>query len=190
MITLTVPADPKMLRETLCLAQGLVSRSVAADAGADNRKHHVRRLESLIRECDRHRPLGPNGKHGDRHTPSCGCDDVELPPAESPRYRAAAALYGQITDIAAAGGASVTLLAHQLTNLVLSIGLDVEVIAANDRAHPAWIWGDHDRVVQCTGCSVVLSVDPTVENDDPRSPESVLSAHRAATLRARILGAS
>jgi hypothetical protein len=30
-------------------------------------------LQVLIDECDRMRPLGPDGKHGDRHTVECGC---------------------------------------------------------------------------------------------------------------------
>jgi hypothetical protein len=64
--------DPKMLRETLCLAQALVSR--APDEGRN--AEHAKRLQRLIDECDRHRPLGPNGKHGDRHTPTCGCEDT------------------------------------------------------------------------------------------------------------------
>lgn len=58
-----VDADPKMLRETLCLAQSALH-------GA-----HVERLQQLIDECDRHRPLGPDGKHGHRHTDTCGCED-------------------------------------------------------------------------------------------------------------------
>ena len=29
----------------------------------------------LIRWIDHHRPLGPDGTHGDLHTPTCGCED-------------------------------------------------------------------------------------------------------------------
>lgn len=68
----TVPDDPKMLRETLCVAAGVIGR--APDDG--RKREHVDRLQRLINECDRHRPTGPNGKHGDRHTPTCGCEDV------------------------------------------------------------------------------------------------------------------
>ena len=28
----------------------------------------------LIMDLDKHRPLGTNGKHGDLHTDTCGCD--------------------------------------------------------------------------------------------------------------------
>ena len=75
---------PKMLRETFCVAQALTLRS------DDHRRvEHADRLQRLIDECDRHRPLGRGGKHGDLHTPTCGCDDV--PADHSPLTPAAAA---------------------------------------------------------------------------------------------------
>lgn len=70
MITLIVNADPKALRETLCIAQTWFGLSQRTD-----RESHVVRLQELINECDVHRPLGPDGKHGDRHTDTCGCED-------------------------------------------------------------------------------------------------------------------
>jgi hypothetical protein len=63
--------DPKGLRETLCTAQ---SRIINSGLDQHRRKHDVARLQLLIAECDRHRPLGPDGKHGDLHTDTCGCD--------------------------------------------------------------------------------------------------------------------
>lgn len=71
----TVPDGPKMLRETLCVAQAAVIRQVT-DQG--RRAEHVARIGRLITECDRHRPIGVDGKHGDRHTPTCGCDVSSL----------------------------------------------------------------------------------------------------------------
>ena len=62
---------PKMLRESLCLAQAALYIS---PYNSDYIKSHAERLQRLINECDRHRPLGPDGKHGDRHTDTCGCD--------------------------------------------------------------------------------------------------------------------
>lgn len=62
--TLTISGGPKMIREALCVAQ----------ASAGNHANKV--LSALIDECDRHRPLGPDGKHGQRHTTTCGCDDI------------------------------------------------------------------------------------------------------------------
>lgn len=59
----------KMLRESLCLAQHEIltwhpdKYNVADD------------IAKLIDEIDRHRPLGLDGKHGDRHTQFCGCED-------------------------------------------------------------------------------------------------------------------
>lgn len=65
----------KMLRETLCLAQhALLLRGSLLDV--DRTPAHVARLSRLIDDIDRQRPLGPDGKHGDRHTPTCGCEDV------------------------------------------------------------------------------------------------------------------
>ena len=72
--TLTVPDGPKMLRETLCAAQNAIAHS-PYDEG--RKQSHIDRLSRLIAECDRHRPLGANGKHGDLHTPTCGCEDVD-----------------------------------------------------------------------------------------------------------------
>jgi hypothetical protein len=63
---------PKMLRETLCVAQTRIGNS---PFDADRRDEHVARLQRLIDACDAHRPFGPDGKHGDRHTPTCGCED-------------------------------------------------------------------------------------------------------------------
>lgn len=73
MVELNVPDGPKMLRETLCAAQAAVGFVFAED---DRMPEHVDRLQRLIEECDRHRPLGPDGKHDYRHTETCGCEDV------------------------------------------------------------------------------------------------------------------
>ena len=68
---------PKMVRETLCVAQAAVGRSPEVDA---RRVEHVERISRLINLCDRHRPLGPDGKHGTRQcTPTCGCEDKREP---------------------------------------------------------------------------------------------------------------
>lgn len=70
--TLTVSDSPKMLRETLCVAASAVGQQMTSDGPA--KRAHIDRLQRLTDECDRHRPLGPDGKHGDRHTPTCGCE--------------------------------------------------------------------------------------------------------------------
>lgn len=63
---LVIPsADLHALRETLCRVQA---------APIDNDDSD--RLGALIAEIDRNRPLGPDGAHGDRHTPTCGCEDT------------------------------------------------------------------------------------------------------------------
>lgn len=73
--TYTIPDGPKMLRETLCTAQALMS-NMWNDAYADRWQIHIDQLQRLIDECDRKRPLGPDGKHDERHTDECGCDDT------------------------------------------------------------------------------------------------------------------
>lgn len=60
--------SPKMLREALCVAQSaLALYAVSPD-------RHLAVLGRLIDECDRHRPLGSDGKHDDLHTATCGCE--------------------------------------------------------------------------------------------------------------------
>jgi hypothetical protein len=68
-----IPDGPKMLRETLCVAAAMISDS---PWGEDRKLEHLDRLQRLINACDRHRLLGPDGKHGNRHTPTCGCEDA------------------------------------------------------------------------------------------------------------------
>lgn len=56
---------PKNLRERLCVQQHY--------APDDHTRNEIGRLIGLL---DVHRPLGSNGKHGERrHTPTCGCED-------------------------------------------------------------------------------------------------------------------
>ncbi len=63
---LPVPADSlKMLRETLCRLQ------IHASAADD-----VAQLGHLLVAIDLNRPLGPDGKHRDLHTNTCGCDEA------------------------------------------------------------------------------------------------------------------
>lgn len=70
--TIMMSGGPKSLRETLCMAQGAVGL-VYAEREANP---HITRLQRLIDQIDRHRPLGPDGKHGNLHTATCGCTDA------------------------------------------------------------------------------------------------------------------
>lgn len=63
----------KALRETLCIAQNLINLQIGIEP--TRRRPHSDRIQGLIGEIDRHRPLGSDGKHGNRHTPTCGCED-------------------------------------------------------------------------------------------------------------------
>jgi len=69
---LRVPAaELKMLREGLAIAES----EVRGWRDEDVAEAIAERIDRLIAEIDRHRPLGPDGKHGDRHTATCGCVD-------------------------------------------------------------------------------------------------------------------
>ena len=58
--------NPKWLREALASQQ-----TYAPDAQT------AKVLGLPITVLDEvHRPLGPNGKHGERHTETCGCEDT------------------------------------------------------------------------------------------------------------------
>jgi hypothetical protein len=77
MADLRVPdEDLKMLRENLCRAQHLIG-AIGSDKDRGVLKA-MERIGHLINEIDRHRPLGPDCKHKDRHTPTCGCEDKPL----------------------------------------------------------------------------------------------------------------
>jgi len=60
----------KLVREALCVAEYAINQSKV-------KWHPVvkRRIGKLIKELDKHRPLGPDGKHGNLHTETCGCSD-------------------------------------------------------------------------------------------------------------------
>lgn len=68
------PRDLKMLRETLCRLE-VAARYLYPETN----RHLTADLNKLINEIDRHRPLGPDGKHGNLHTASCGCEDKPHP---------------------------------------------------------------------------------------------------------------
>jgi hypothetical protein len=70
--TYTVEDGPKMLRETLSVAQS----AVWGYPGNGRAQEHADRLQRLLDECERKRPTGNDGKHGSRHTGECGCEDV------------------------------------------------------------------------------------------------------------------
>lgn len=75
MTELRIDDTIKMIRETLCRAQSAISFRAAAGHDVDCHARDVQLLGRLIADCDRQRPLGPDGRHGDgeRCTPTCGC---------------------------------------------------------------------------------------------------------------------
>jgi hypothetical protein len=65
----------KSVREALCLAQSALLNHWPFEG--DRPADRAASLGRLIEDIDRQRPLGPDGVHGDRHTPTCGCEDKE-----------------------------------------------------------------------------------------------------------------
>lgn len=59
---------PKSMKEALSMAQ------TAIGVTFNEPMHSIRTLQIMIDEIDRMRPVGLDGKHGDRHTPNCGCE--------------------------------------------------------------------------------------------------------------------
>ncbi len=59
----------KTVREALSAAQTALSYD-----GIPAWRAHRDTIQDLINDIDRQRPLGPDGKHGNRHTPTCGCN--------------------------------------------------------------------------------------------------------------------
>ncbi|WP_238840708.1 hypothetical protein [Prescottella equi] len=55
---------PKMLIENLCAQQAHAPDRLIRDE-----------MQYLINVLREHRPIGPDGKHGNRHTSTCGCED-------------------------------------------------------------------------------------------------------------------
>ena len=183
----TVPDDPKMLRETLCVAQGLVLR--APDDG--RKREHGDRLQRLINECDRHRSIGTDGKHGDRHTITCGCDDMpdryrptQITPAIQ---RTSQTLWEELAPFMAAD-----LEAVAVARRVLAAALDVEEMARVLDLHASfkasseiqdpntpWYW-------ECDGCDARLVRGGTYGRADVIA---ALATHQATELSTVILGA-
>lgn len=68
----------KSLRETLCLAQRALVQNLHIAVTEAIDVTHIRRLQRMINSIDVLRPLGPDGKHGDRHTEFCECEGVQV----------------------------------------------------------------------------------------------------------------
>jgi len=59
-----------MAREALCAAEHAMFNTL-------HDPQRVALIGAMIADIDRQRPLGPDGKHGDHHTDTCGCTDLE-----------------------------------------------------------------------------------------------------------------
>lgn len=68
--------DLKITREALCVAQSALGERARVQGLDESRTPSwIASLQKMIDGIDQHRPLGPDGKHGGRHTATCGCED-------------------------------------------------------------------------------------------------------------------
>ena len=74
MVTLEVE-NLKTLREALCVAQSGIAQAYGQRQSA-YAMTYVKVIQKTINQIDVLRPLGPDGKHGNRHTDFCGCEDI------------------------------------------------------------------------------------------------------------------
>ena len=68
-----IESGPKGLQESCNMALALMGNTKDP-----NKEIWMGPLRQLLRECERKRPTGPDGKHNDRHTDECGCEDMLL----------------------------------------------------------------------------------------------------------------
>ena len=63
----------KTVGEALSYAETALLKTYPESA---QRAHYAEVIAELLRDVARQRPVGSNGKHGELHTPTCGCEDV------------------------------------------------------------------------------------------------------------------
>jgi hypothetical protein len=59
----------KGLREDLCLVQSALVYYPSGDQSS-----RIQRMQKILDQLDIMRPIGSDGKHGNRHTVNCGCE--------------------------------------------------------------------------------------------------------------------
>ena len=72
MTNIDIP-DLKSLREALCVSMSAIGQTYVPNQTA-YAMSYIGILQELTDKIDILRPLGPDGKHGNRHTEFCGCD--------------------------------------------------------------------------------------------------------------------
>ena len=64
----------KALRESLCVAQSAIGQAYG-QRQSEYTTSKIKTIQKVLDQIDILRPLGPDGKHGNRHTEYCGCED-------------------------------------------------------------------------------------------------------------------
>lgn len=70
---------PKTVHEHLCLAQAGLAQRVRDGLDVDMSMAAIETLNGMLRQVNGHRPVGHNGKHGQDHTDTCGCESHRSP---------------------------------------------------------------------------------------------------------------
>jgi hypothetical protein len=65
---------PKSAYEALCAAQSALNEHARRGMDVGRVPHWVATIGVLLRQIETVRPLANNGKHGELHTDSCGCE--------------------------------------------------------------------------------------------------------------------
>lgn len=71
--------DPKSTAEALCAAQSALAERARAGMDEARVPHWIDSIQQLLNIIAVHRPTGPDGKHGERHTNTCGCEGHDEP---------------------------------------------------------------------------------------------------------------
>lgn len=64
----------KGTREALCVAQSALAERARSGVDVASVPRWIASLGDIIALIDLCRPLGPDGRHGERHTAACGCE--------------------------------------------------------------------------------------------------------------------
>lgn len=103
------PSDMKMLGEALAVAENRL-------LSEPQYRSLARHLGGLLRQVNHHRPTGTDGKHGDLHTATCGCDDANPQPHTITRAELEQAWWDTCPDA----------VDHVLDKFVRRLGIEVE----------------------------------------------------------------
>jgi hypothetical protein len=170
---ISTPDTLKMVREAICVAQTWLSG--VHDTGQAQRASQT--LGRLIEDIDRQRPLGPDGKHDDRHTATCGCEDGQLLPEVGAGVRMARlmAAFEYLAE-AVTDGRNSTALRNRLAvcRAALEHGVQVVAYVKAGRCYRCGLRPPEPGYFTCEPCNVREVLHPWREEAPADQPVSGL----------------